>query len=44
MVEECSMHGGENAYRFSTVYIDERIKLKEILRKRDGGGALTKLM
>jgi hypothetical protein len=44
MVGECSMDGGENAYRFSTdLYVDERIKLKEILRKQDGR-ALTGLM
>jgi hypothetical protein len=44
MVGECSMYGGENAYRFSTdLYVDDRIILKEILRKQDGR-PLTGLM
>jgi len=38
------MYGGENAYRFSTdLYVDDRIILKEILRKQDGR-PLTGLM
>jgi len=44
MVGECSMYGGENAYRLSTdLYVDDRIISKEILRKQDGR-ALTGLM
>jgi len=38
------MYGGENTCRFATdQYVDERIILKEILRKLDGR-ALTGLM